>query len=178
MICGPLEFSTERLDAHQVGGEDLEKLEVLFQDERVTATLGGPRDRDRIRDDIGRWLAHWDAQGFGLWILRERELENSVGWVMLHVTDTGGPGVEVGWTIAADRWRRGLGSEAGAAAVHIGFETLGLHEIVSFTLVGNVASRRVMEHLGFTYDCETEHAGLPHVLYRLDHTTWEQHRNG
>ena len=28
------------------------------------------------------------------------------------------------------------------------------------------ASRRVMEKVGFTYEGDIEHAGLPHVLYR------------
>ena len=42
----------------------------------------------------------------------------------------------------------------------------------------NEPSRRVMEKVGFTYDTEVEHAGLPHVLYRLDRTTWEQNTMG
>jgi RimJ/RimL family protein N-acetyltransferase len=32
---------------------------------------------------------------------------------------------------------------------------------------GNAASRAVMEKLGMTYERHVEHAGLPHVLYRL-----------
>ena len=88
----------------------------------------------------------------------------------------GAQGVEVGWTIAADRWREGLGFEAGAAATHVGFETLGLDEIVSFTQPHNVASRGVMEKIGFVYDRDVEHANLPHVLYRLDRETWEKRR--
>jgi hypothetical protein len=35
-----------------------------------------------------------------------------------------------------------------------------------------------MEKLGFEYDTEVEHAGLPHVLYRLDRTTWGQRTHG
>ena len=178
MNRAPLEFGTERLDARQVGAEDLEFLDVIFQDERVTDTLGGPRDGDRVRDDIVRCLTHWETHGFGLWILRDRASENPVGWVMLQVTDTGGAGVEVGWTIAADWWGEGLATEAGTEALRIGFEAVGLDEIVSFTLVHNHASRRVMEKLGMRDDHEVEHVGLPHVIYRLDRQTWEQQRNG
>lgn len=39
-------------------------------------------------------------------------------------------------------------------------------ELVAFTLPHNAASRRVMEKAGFAYERDTEHAGLPHVLYR------------
>ncbi len=178
MNPAPLEFATARLDARQVGAEDLEFFDVIFHDDRVTNTLGGERDRERLRADIARWIAHWDTHGFGLWILRDRATENPVGWTMLHTTDTGGPGVEVGWTIAADWWGEGLATEAGAAAVAIGFTNVGLEEIVSFTLVDNMASRRVMEHLGFAYQHEVDHVGLPHVLYRLDRQTWEHQQDG
>jgi RimJ/RimL family protein N-acetyltransferase len=91
---------------------------------------------------------------------------------MLHHTETGGPGVEVGWTIAADHWGRGFATEAADTALLIGFYELRLDEIVSFTLVDNTASRRVMEKLGFHPDREVEHAGLPHVLYRLTSDAW------
>jgi RimJ/RimL family protein N-acetyltransferase len=46
-------------------------------------------------------------------------------------------------------------------------ELLGLDDIVAFTLPTNDASRRVMEKLGFSYERDIEHAGMPHVLYRL-----------
>ena len=42
------------------------------------------------------------------------------------------------------------------------------------TMTTNVASRGVMEKLGMQYDRNVEHAGLPHVLYRLDRQTWEK----
>ncbi len=92
---------------------------------------------------------------------------------MLTATETGGPGVEVGWAVASDCWRRGYATEAGAEAVRIGFEDLGLDELVSFTLVDNVASQGVMKKLGFVYERDVEHVGLPHVLYRLYRKDWE-----
>ena len=79
----------------------------------------------------------------------------------------GGPGgVELLYAIAADHWRRGFATEAGRVAVEIGHRDLGRDELVCFTMVGNVGSRGVMESLGFVYDQDVEHAGLPHALYR------------
>jgi RimJ/RimL family protein N-acetyltransferase len=50
------------------------------------------------------------------------------------------------------------------------FERLGLEELVSFTVPGNVRSRRVMEKLGMTYQPtdEFDHPRLPegHPLRR------------
>jgi [ribosomal protein S5]-alanine N-acetyltransferase len=171
-------FVTKRLGGHRVGADDVEFLVEVFADERVTKTLGGPRDRDRVLEDIDRWNRHWDEYGIGLWILEHRLSSERVGWTMLHHTETGGPGVEVGWTIAADHWRRGFATEAADMALMIGFCELRLEEIVSFTLVDNTASRGVMEKLGLRYDGEVEHAGLPHVLYRLTSDAWRPRYDG
>lgn len=173
MSDAPESFETARLHAQRVGPADEDFLVGLFADDRVTATLGGPRDRDRVRDDIERWNGYWNVHGVGLWILRRRDDDVPVGWTMLHHTDTGGPSIEVGWTIAAEHWRQGYASEAAARAIEIGFTDCGLNGIVSFTLVHNVASRGVMEKLGFSYEGEVEHVGLPHVLYRLTKKDWE-----
>lgn len=155
--------------------DDLDFVAEMFADPRMTRTLGGPRDGTRVVADLERWRTHWDTYGFGLWILRRRDTGAPVGWTMLTATDTGGPaGVEVGWSVAADRWRQGLATEAGAEAVRIAFVDLGLDALVSLTLPHNAASRGVMEKLGFRYDADVAHAGLPHVLYRLTREDWER----
>ena len=85
------------------------------------------------------------------------------------------PCVEIGWRLSADHWNRGYATEGARAAMAFGFETLGLSEIVSFTVPGNVRSRRVMEKLGMSRSAvdDFDHPSLPeghrmrrHVLYR------------
>ena len=46
---------------------------------------------------------------------------------------------------------RGLATEAGRAAVRWGFTEGGLERVVSLYEPENVASGKVMEHLGFTH---------------------------
>jgi RimJ/RimL family protein N-acetyltransferase len=86
------------------------------------------------------------------------------------------PCVEVGWRLAASAWGRGYATEGARAALTYGFDTLGLDEIVSFTVPANVRSLRVMEKLGMTrspqedFDHPSLAEGHPlrrHVLYRL-----------
>ena len=60
----------------------------------------------------------------------------------------------------------GLATELAFTAVDVGFEALELERLIAFTLPHNIASRRVMEKAGFTYEREIVHATLPHVLYR------------
>jgi len=62
---------------------------------------------------------------------------------------------------------RGFATEIAAASVDVGFGHLGFRDIVSWTLPTNLASRRVMEKLGFRHERDFEFAGLPHRFYRL-----------
>ena len=75
--------------------------------------------------------------------------------------------------IAPDRRGEGLATELARAAIAVGFGPLGRETLVALTLPDNRASRRVMEKAGLGYERDVEHAGLPHVLYRIHRDTGE-----
>jgi ribosomal-protein-alanine N-acetyltransferase len=151
----------------RIGPEHQTELEALLGDARVGATLGGTRTPEEVAGQIAAHAAHWDAHGFGYWMFRDLD-GVPVARGGLGATDVGGPGgVEVGWAVMPERWGQGYATELGAAAIAVAFDRLGLSEVVSYTMVENRASQRVMEKLGFAYEREVVHAGLPHVLYRL-----------
>jgi RimJ/RimL family protein N-acetyltransferase len=146
---------------------DLDELAALLGDPRVGRWLGGVAGRAQAAEMLGRWIAHWDAHRFGLWTARDREGGALLGRGGLLATVVGGAGaIEAGWTIAPARWGEGLATELGAASIEVAERDVGVRELVSFTLPDNLASRRVMEKLGFSYARDVVHAGLPHVLYR------------
>jgi RimJ/RimL family protein N-acetyltransferase len=165
---------TERLVGCRPLMRDAEELHAaVMGDERVAATLwpgdlGGVRTLSQVRAFLIHDADHWKRHGFGPWVVRDRETNAVVGRVGLERTVVAGADeVEVAWMIAADRWGEGLATEMARAAVDWAFGDLGLPDVVSFTLHDNAGSRRVMEKLGFSYERDIEHAGLPHVLYRL-----------
>lgn len=57
------------------------------------------------------------------------------------------PCVEIGWRLARPFWGKGLASEAARGVLRVGFERLGLPEIVPFTALANQRSRAVMERI-------------------------------
>src|SRR5258707_14274547 len=74
-------------------------------------------------------------------------------------------------------WGKEYATEAARVAIEDDFGRLRLEQIVAMTVPGNVASRRVMERLGMTYDPaeDFEHPRFPHghplrnhVLYWLE----------
>ena len=56
----------------------------------------------------------------------------------------------------------------------MGFERLGLDEIVSMTTPSNVRSRRVMEKLGMRRQGRTRWRGSDMVWYAIDRSAWER----
>jgi RimJ/RimL family protein N-acetyltransferase len=112
-----------------------------------------------------RAAAHWTAHGFGRMLAFDGG--RCVGWSLLgHTIVAGRAEVEIGWTVASDRWGQGLATELGADALRRA-QALGLERVVAFTRHDNVRSRRVIEKLELAHEREFEYAGLPHVLYRF-----------
>lgn len=164
---------TPRLHLQRITPGDLPDIERMHHDAQVMATLGGLRSAAQSRKSVAAWVAHWDEHGFGLWIARYAETGAFAGRGGVQHTVVGARAeVEVTYGFMAAFWGRGLATEMAAASVRAGFETLGLADLVCFTLITNRASQHVMQKVGFRFEREVEHAGLPHLLYRLAATEW------
>lgn len=132
-------------------------------------------ESDALADRIE---AHFARHGFGPFAAELRLTGEFIGFIGPSIPNLEVPFmpcVEIGWRIDAAHWNQGLATEGARAALHYGFETLALREIVAFTVPANLASRRVMEKLGMTHDAadDFDHPRLPeghplrrHVLYR------------
>jgi len=169
---------TPRLRLRPWRAEDLAAFARLNADPAVMEHFPALLDRaesDALAARIRRGL---EERGFGLWAVEAEGLPFA-GFVGLSVPGFEAPFtpcVEVGWRLAREAWGRGYATEAARAALRFGFETLGLAEIVSFTVPQNRRSRRVMEKLGMDHDPadDFDHPALRddprmcrHVLYRL-----------
>lgn len=137
------------------------------------ALLGGVRDDPKTDAYLARNLAHWDRYGFGLWILRERPSGEMIGRGLLrHLDVEGQDDIETGYAFYPAWWGRGLATEIARKCVDLGFEVLKERSIVGLTTPANQASQRVLEKVGMTLDREVDHAGIPHVLFRVTRETW------
>ena len=167
MTLAPAILETPRLRGEPIAPEHQAGLLAILGDPRVGATLGGVASAADVHAQIARLAAHWEEHGFGWYAFRDRETGAIVARGGPKTAHVGGhEEVEIGWTVAPERWGEGIATELGAASIELAFGPLGLVDVVSFTLPDNVASRRVMEKLGFAFERDVLHAGLPHVLYR------------
>jgi len=182
------EIETARLRLRGFGESDRDAFAAMNADPVVMEHF--PNTLDPLASDafLDRIVAGWRDEGLGLWAVERLEDGRFLGYAGLsrptfdaHFT----PAIEVGWRLARDAWGHGYATEAAAAAVAYGFETIGLDEIVSFTVPANVRSWRVMERLGLAHDIadDFDHPRLPighplrrHMLYRLSRIDWERAR--
>ena len=164
----PERFETARMRAERLGPQHHAGLLAVLSDPRVGATLGGVLDAAAVDAHIADMDEHWREHGFGWYAFLDRETGALVARGGPHWSHIAGRDeVEIGWTVAPERWRQGLATELGAASIELAFGPLELADVVSFTLPGNTPSRRVMEKLGFVYERNTDYKGWEHVLYRL-----------
>ena len=139
----------------------------MHKDARVMATLGGIRSDQETRRFLETNLEHWQHHGYGLWLFRSRADGRFVGRGGLRQAIVAGAlEVELAYALMSDDWGQGLATEMSRSIVTLGFEQLGLADIVGVTLTTNLASQRVLEKTGFTYERDLIHADVPHVLYR------------
>ena len=129
--------------------------------------------------------AHWEEYGFGQWVVEIAGEAGFIGVVGLNTISYEAhftPAVEVAWRLARAYWSRGYATEAARACLDFAFRSLGLSEVVAFTVPANARSRAVMERLGMRHDAagDFDHPRLPaghplqrHVLYRLRREDWQ-----
>ncbi len=177
---------TKRLILRGWRDQDRPAYAAINADPEVTRFLSKRFSREETDAMIDRMRAGWRRRGYGLWAVEREHDRVLLGMTGLSFHDFEAPFtpcVEIGWRLARSAWGRGYATEAAGAALRFGFETLGLDEIVSFTVVDNAASRRVMERLGMRHDASNDfghpmfpegHRLRPHVLYRLSGDDWRR----
>jgi RimJ/RimL family protein N-acetyltransferase len=170
---------TRRLVLRGWRDSDRDAFAAMNADPEVMRYLPEALSRERSDAMFARLTAHLDREGWGLWALQRVDTGEVAGFTGLAVPGHDlpfQPSVEVGWRLARSAWGHGFATEAAREALGVGFDELGLAEVVSFTTVANTRSRAVMERLGMSRDPADDfghpalargHPLRPHVLYRI-----------
>jgi RimJ/RimL family protein N-acetyltransferase len=181
MSLGVDRVTTDRLIGRRPEPGDLGDLQRIWTDARIPeeqwpADLRTAADAQRVLESD---FAHWERWGFGAWTVLERESGQTVGRIGIeHTTVADRAEVEVLWFVDTDCAGRGYATEMAREALRAGFDVLELDDLVAFTMTTNTASQAVIRKLGFTFEREIEHAGLPHVLFRLTRSDRERLERG
>jgi ribosomal-protein-alanine N-acetyltransferase len=164
------EIETEHLLLRQFTAADLELYsECIFADPDVTRFLPkrdiSPRERaERVLKYFGE---HWQKHGFGDWAVTDKADGQLIGHCGLNFVPEAGE-VEVEYALAKAYWGRGIATEAARASLRYAFETLKLERVIALADPKNIASWRVMEKAGLTYQKEVFFFGMQLVYCQIE----------
>ena len=127
------------------------------------AGVRSPEESERFFTDQ---LQHWEEHGFGLWLAFDRNTLTCAGRGGLrHIDIDGDRVVHLGYGLFPKFWGQGLATEIALASTQAAFEVLGLGRVVALSLPMNLASKRVLQKVGFRYVRDTHYDGTRHALY-------------
>ena len=132
---------------------------------------------------VDLWCQQFAEEGWSNWAVELQDTGEFVGFIGLSIPRRQlpfSPCVEIGWRLKRSAWGRGYATEGAKACLRVGFDQLGLEEIVSFTALTNLPSVAVMKGIGMSNaHADFEHPGVPdghplrpHCLYKITRVQW------
>jgi len=167
------EVETARLRLRNFTVEDVDGLWRIASDTEVMHHIGDglPFTRDVTLRNLNGIINAFDRRGYGRWALEKKDGGGLIGYCGLaHGCDE--IGVELVYLLAREEWGKGVATEAAAATLRYGFESLGFDSIAAVTRPDNWRSRRVMQRLGMSFEREAVYHGYGCVCYRLAREDW------
>lgn len=147
-------LETERLSLREINADDVDFIFKLLNEPAFLENIGY-----RGADDHKGALAYIEngprasyvRNGFGLYLVALKDTNESIGMCGLLKRDTL-EDVDIGYAFLESHWGKGYASEAAAAVMTYGRETLSIPRIVAITAPHNEASGRVLEKIGLRFD--------------------------
>ncbi|WP_418317131.1 GNAT family N-acetyltransferase [Piscinibacter sakaiensis] len=178
-----IETETERLRLTAWHERHVAPFAAMNADPEVMRYFPATMTEQQTRDAVERQRGQFAERGWGFWATELKHTGEFIGFIGLMVPRHPlpcMPCVEIGWRLARRYWGNGYATEGARASLAVGFEQLGLDEIVSFTALDNRPSRRVMERIGM-HDTgrDFDHPAVPegsavrrHCLYVIGREEW------
>ncbi len=160
---------TERLGMRPYHPDDAEAFFALCSNPEVMRYIPGEKKQGSV-DEMRQMLADYpdyEKHGFGRWSCFYKETGEFIGFTGLkHLEDFGGE-VDLGYRFFPEFWGKGIATESGLESLRYGFDVLGLKRIVGLAVPENIASRRVLEKCGLSFEKYTDYDGYEVALYAV-----------
>jgi ribosomal-protein-alanine N-acetyltransferase len=153
----PIEFPeliTDRLRLRMISGMDASTIFRLYGDLSVMKQRGEPvfsaiKQAEQL---IFYWRKLFAEENGLRWGITEKQNGKLIGTVgfkkILHQHFR----TDIGYELDPEFWNKGIMTEAVSAVVNFGFEKMNLHSIEANITPDHLASKRVLEKLGFVQE--------------------------
>lgn len=171
-----IHLDTPRLELRPLIREDVDWLAALLSDPKACEFLldeaAPPEKARRYAEaivDLDQYRCH-----FGVWAIRDNGTGEIHGWAELSkLRPWRGPGDEIAlsYVLRPESWGRGIATEAAGRLLQYAFEIHELERVMAVTMVGNLASQRVLEKLGMRATAKMGLEGREIVYFCIDAPT-------
>ncbi len=125
-----------------------------------------PPDIERVQRLVQKQIEHWSEYGYGWWAVEPDGKDELIGWSGLQYlpeTDE----IEIGYLLSKPYWGMGLATESAIAGLDYGFKMLKIPQIIGIVHPANIASQKVLEKIGLTFQEEAEYFGMACYKYLI-----------
>lgn len=143
-------LSTARLRLRQFRAEDTEAMHECFANPEAMRFWNTPVHTKRIETEraVLRFIDCTPSY-YRFWAVADAETDRCLGLVNYHDGHIRSRRAAIGYIIDPARHRQGIGAEAVSAMVEFCFGQLRMHRLQAFIDPDNMASRGLVEKLGF-----------------------------
>ncbi len=162
------EIETARLRLRPFTPDDVDNFHRLLIDPEVRKYLCDDKviPREQAVSFIDTSLASFETNGFGLWAALPRQEDTLIGFGGFWFFHDP-PELQLMYGVAPTHWGKGLATEIAKAMIRYGFEEHSFDRILASADTPNLASLRVMEKAGMTFEKRACINGLELVYYAI-----------
>ena len=127
----------------------------VFCDPEVMRFSDGIKTREWVHEWLRSCLErYYQTWGFGPYAIVEQHGQNVLGYCGLFFFPEldGQAELEIGYRLIRSAWGKGYATEAAGAVRDYAFNTLSLRRLIAIIDPSNIASIRVAEKIGMTYE--------------------------
>lgn len=146
---------TSRTFIREFSIDDLDDLFALYSKPGMTDYMEPLFEYEEERAYELNYIQYiYKLYGFGMWLIYDKISKDLIGRAGIEIRDTCDEDnqAELGFCIASDRWGQGLAFEVCSEIVRLAKEEYGLTSLIARCDPDNLASRKLLEKLGFRFE--------------------------
>ncbi|MDP4199734.1 MAG: GNAT family N-acetyltransferase [Bacteroidota bacterium] len=152
--------TSPRLTLRSLEREDIPHSVDMWCDAETMRYMGGPRERTKLLAYIDDLLTHEDATDIHtpnqFWTAIQTHTNEYIGdFGLIQKEVDGAVETELVYLVAKHHWGNGYATEGARALADYAFAVAGLSRLVSLVDPEHIASQRVAEKVGMTFERET-----------------------
>jgi RimJ/RimL family protein N-acetyltransferase len=166
-------LTTERIYLREFEPADAASLYALNSNPEVLRYTGdSPFLNSAAAESFIRDYDHYRRFGYGRWAVILKQGERFIGYAGLR-HDEKTAEVDLGFRLFTNYWSQGFATEAGRAALTLGFERFKLERIIGRSMRENLPSVSVLQKLGMEFSEVREESELLWLIYAIDQQGWQ-----